>query len=137
MCATTKPMNKIPVTATRIFFPMVVWKAAGSRSVAVPAAVAVAVMRRSLSSPARLLRRLLGSRFDTALVSVGALEVRGSERELQCEGARCLRRHRLHGADPHARIGWDVAAPLPELLSAGPRQPRRRHCLRDRRTHVA
>src|SRR3954464_13867404 len=104
MCASTNPMNRIPVMAMRIFFPMVVWKAAGSRSVAVPAAVAVAVMRRSLSSPGRLLRRLLGSRFDATLVSVGALEVGAGEGQLQRERAGRLRRHRLHRPHPHARV---------------------------------
>src|SRR3954464_15009715 len=120
MCASTNPMNRIPVMAMRIFFPMVVWKAAGSRSVAVPAAVAVAVMRRSLSSPARLLRRLVGSRLDTTLVAVGGLDVGGVEGQLEHEGAAFLRRHGLHRAHPHAGVGGDLAVPRPGLVTAGP-----------------
>src|SRR4051812_28168168 len=112
MWAVTNPMNRMPVTATRIFLPMVVWMADGSRSVAVAAGVsaeAVAVMTRSLSSPGRLLRRLREGRFDGALVAVGALEVRAVEEQLDDERPGGVGCHRLDGADAHARVGRHVA----------------------------
>src|SRR4051812_5877838 len=130
MWAITNPMNRIPLMATRTFLPTVVRRAAGS--LAVPVANAVAVMGRAYcvanfealsgTVPGNASKFGIGWGRDGAFVAVRDLEVGALEGEVEHEGACVIGRQHLDGADADARVGGDVAFPVPTVLAARPTQ---------------